>query len=159
MNNSIGKRIQMKRKQLELSESTIVKQCKIKSEKLNDWENDEFIPEGSDLYKLSKALFTHPYFIIYGNESDDVEMNKLGHNLVPILIVMSVIISTYIIFTGLNYLSSSATVSMAYAYISQGFLIFCFLYWMASMLKSSLETRNNIEKLLYETRKLNMIRE
>jgi transcriptional regulator with XRE-family HTH domain len=151
---NIGKRIILKREELDLSQEDLASLCQVKAQNIQEWENGVNLPEGTTLFSLSQALRTNADFLFYGD--DDLPSPRImGVNLIVTLIILAFSTSTIILLSGLSSLATKAPISTGFTIIALSVSVFCILYWMAAILSSVIATRSTNEKILQELIKLN----
>lgn len=149
-NEAIGKRIKDKRNELNLTLDELADACKVNRETIERWEKGSNLPEGEQFFKLKKALNTNINHLKYGDEDHTLPSTPMGTNLITWLILLAIVSSIGIIFSGFSALGTKAPNSVGFSIILSGVLAFSIIYWMAAILNSILATRKTNEEILEE---------
>ncbi len=147
---AIGKRIKDKRNELNLSLDELADACKVNREIIELWEKGSNLPAGEQFFKLKKALSTNIDYLKYGDEDYTLPSTPMGTNLITWLILLAIVSSIGIIFSGFSALGTKAPTSVGFSIILSGIVAFSVIYWMAAILNSILATRKTNEKILDE---------
>lgn len=82
---TIGQRIRKRRKELRITQGALGSRIGLSGSSISQWEDDKTNPNGDNLLNLAKELQVPPEFILYGENSSNVEYAKIDTRMVPIL--------------------------------------------------------------------------
>lgn len=84
-NETLGDRIRLRRKSLQLTQKQLAQQIKVSHVAISQWEKDETLPRGENLLRLAEALGCAPAFLIDGDGPVFSESAYGGLHQIPLL--------------------------------------------------------------------------
>ncbi|KKB04235.1 helix-turn-helix domain-containing protein [Pantoea anthophila] len=84
-NETLGDRIRLRRKSLQLTQKQLAQQVNVSHVAVSQWEKEETLPRGENLLRLSEALGCAPAFLIEGDGPVFSESAWAGLHQIPLL--------------------------------------------------------------------------
>lgn len=84
-NETLGDRIRLRRKSLQLTQKQLAQQVKVSHVAISQWEKEETLPRGENLLRLAEALGCAPAFLIDGDGPVFSESAWSGLHQIPLL--------------------------------------------------------------------------
>lgn len=84
-NETLGDRIRLRRKALELTQKQLAHQVKVSHVAISQWEKEETLPRGENLLRLADALGCAPAFLVDGDGPVFSESAWAGLHQIPLL--------------------------------------------------------------------------
>jgi transcriptional regulator with XRE-family HTH domain len=84
-NETLGDRIRLRRKSLQLTQKQLAQQVKVSHVAISQWEKEETLPRGENLLRLAEALGCAPAFLIDGDGPVFSESAYGGLHQIPLL--------------------------------------------------------------------------
>jgi len=84
-NETLGDRIRLRRKSLQLTQKQLAQQVKVSHVAISQWEKEETLPRGENLLRLSEALGCAPAYLIDGDGPVFSENSWAGLHQIPLL--------------------------------------------------------------------------
>ncbi|MDQ1214484.1 helix-turn-helix domain-containing protein [Pantoea anthophila] len=84
-NETLGDRIRLRRKSLQLTQKQLAQQVNVSHVAVSQWEKEETLPRGENLLRLSEALGCAPAFLIEGDGPVFSESAWTGLHQIPLL--------------------------------------------------------------------------
>lgn len=84
-NETLGDRIRLRRKSLQLTQKQLAQQVKVSHVAISQWEKEETLPRGENLLRLAEALGCAPAYLIDGDGPVFSENTWAGLHQIPLL--------------------------------------------------------------------------
>jgi len=84
-NETLGDRIRLRRKSLQLTQKQLAQQVKVSHVAISQWEKEETLPRGENLLRLAEALGCTPAYLIDGDGPVFSENSWAGLHQIPLL--------------------------------------------------------------------------
>lgn len=84
-NETLGDRIRLRRKSLQLTQKQLAQQVKVSHVAISQWEKEETLPRGENLLRLAEALGCAPAYLIDGDGPVFSENTRAGLHQMPLL--------------------------------------------------------------------------
>jgi len=84
-NETLGDRIRLRRKSLQLTQKQLAQQVKVSHVAISQWEKEETLPRGENLLRLAEALGCAPAYLIDGDGPVFSENSWAGLHQIPLL--------------------------------------------------------------------------
>lgn len=84
-NETLGDRIRLRRKSLQLTQKQLAQQVKVSHVAISQWEKEETLPRGENLLRLAEALDCTPAYLIDGDGPVFSENSWAGLHQIPLL--------------------------------------------------------------------------